>query len=1070
MSNLIEKEEFHQKLREFTNEVEQESNIQSNPEDRLKRPVRNLLESFSELVSTRPEAQVQGLGARPDIGVALDNLVCGYIELKAPGKGSNPKSRHFTSEDRKQWEKLKELPNLIYTDGNEWSLYRTGERRIFVKQSSDPKLYTLLYDFLNWNPIVPNNPKHLAEVLAPLCRALRDDVKSALNSSDSKIHLLYQDWQRLLFPEADTDRFADAYAQTLSYALLLARLSGADDLAPYKAAKVLDSGHGLLAQTLRLLGQEGAREEMSVTLNLLERVIKAVDPERLTQYGDPWIYFYEDFLAAYDSKLRKNYGVYYTPTEVIGCQVRLCAQLLEEKFNKPLAYANEGVTFLDPATGTGAYPLAAMQYGFNKVEPIYGKGMVAEVASRMARNFYAFEYMVGPYAVAHLRVSQLLKKAGATFPEKGISVFMTDTLDDPDAGPPQFSFAEREIAEEHQRAQAVKRDRQILVCMGNPPYHREQRTDHEDTSQRKGGWVRFGDDPDRNQTRGILSDFITEEIGVHVKNLYNDYVYFWRWGLWKLYENKQSSGPSILSFITASSYLRGPGFLKMRRCLRETFDELWIIDLEGDNLGARKTENVFDIQTPVAIAIGVRYNEPKPNTPANVHYTKITGTREEKLVALSGISRFEDLHWQDCFTDWDKPLLPQGQGDYFSYPNLTDIFPWQHSGIQFKRKWTIGTTENILSARWSSLIETEDQKQKSRLFKETSSRGLNSTGYDLITGNSLLAISHDNPPQASIVRYAYRTLDRQWCFADTRVCDRPRPPLWNTYSDHQIFMVSLLTGVFGEGSAAIATHYVPDLHYFCGRGGKDVIPLWRDAAATEPNIASGLLEHLSQTYEQKIAPEDLFAYAYALLANSQYTQHFSEELSIPDPRLPLTKNYELFQQASREGKQLIWLHTYGERFVPQGYSQGQVPPGTAQCQQGVSNDPEQYPEDFDYDYETRTLRVGDGEFAPVAPEVWDFSVSGLEVVKSWLGYRMKDPAGKSSSPLDKIRPNHWTAQMTIELLELLWVIEHTLNAYTQLDSIFSNVIESECFTEEELPNPTEGQRKEPRQGNQATLF
>jgi predicted helicase len=112
-------------------------------------------------------------------------------------------------------------------------------------------------------------------------------------------------------------------------------------------------------------------------------------------------------------------------------------------------------------------------------------------------------------------------------------------------------------------------------------------------------------------------------------------VYFWRWALWKVFE--QSGGPGIVCFITAASYLCGPGFVGMREHMRRTLDELWILDLEGDSLGARKTKNVFNIQTPVAIALGVRYGEPKPNEPARVHYAKLEGTREGKLEQLAAI-------------------------------------------------------------------------------------------------------------------------------------------------------------------------------------------------------------------------------------------------------------------------------------------------------------------------------------------------------------------------------------------------------------------------------------------------
>ena len=137
-----------------------------------------------------------------------------------------------------------------------------------------------------------------------------------------------------MFPDADNARFADAYAQTLTYALLLARFNGESRLTTDSAARSLDSGHGLLAQTLRVLAQSEARDEIAVAVDLLERVIAAVDPEPTAERGDPWLYFYEDFLAAYDPKLRRDQGAYYTPQPVIGVQVRLTAELLESQIQQ----------------------------------------------------------------------------------------------------------------------------------------------------------------------------------------------------------------------------------------------------------------------------------------------------------------------------------------------------------------------------------------------------------------------------------------------------------------------------------------------------------------------------------------------------------------------------------------------------------------------------------------------------------------------------------------------------------------------------------------------------------------
>ncbi len=284
-------------------------------------------------------------------------------------------------------------------------------------------------------------------------------------------------------------------------------------------------------------------------------------------------------------------------------------------------------------------------------------------------------------------------------------------------------------------------------------------------------------------------------------------------------------------------------------------------------------------------------------------------------------------------------------------------------------------------------------------------------------------------------------------------------------------MTSLLTGVLGEGPAATVSHNIPDLHHFRGSfGGKDVIPLWRNAPATEPNITEGLLRLLSETYGVNVTPENIFSYSYAILASPAYTEQFSEELFIPGPHLPITRDNRLFSNAVEAGNRLLWLHTYGERFVPDEEQSGQIPQGTARCRQGIPTSPEGYPENFNYGESEQMLRVGDGEFTSVSPEIWNFSVSGLEVVKSWLNYRKKSGAGKRSSPLDLVRPERWTAQMTQELLELLWVIEHTIAIYPNLETILEEIVQSDCFTKDELPTPTKAQRLPPKHDNHPELF
>ncbi len=331
--------------------------------------------------------------------------------------------------NKKQWEKLKALPNLIYTDGRDWALYRGGERpdgQPIVRLQDDPiekgavaaskndaeALERLFRDFLTWNPIVPQIPAGLAKYLAPLTRFLRSEVESALGQPGSAVELLANEWRQFFFPDADAARFADAYAQTVTYAMLLARLSGASKLDPAEAAKTLDENNGLLARTLELLGQPEARKELSVGFELLQRSLEVLDPyDFMKTKPDLWLYFYEDFLAAYDPKLRKDYGVYYTPREVVEFQVRLASELLEKRFNKKLGFADDGVVFLDPAVGTGTYPVAAVKNGLEKVRLRSGAGAVRARARQMAENMHGFEILVGPYAVAHLRLTQALEGA-----------------------------------------------------------------------------------------------------------------------------------------------------------------------------------------------------------------------------------------------------------------------------------------------------------------------------------------------------------------------------------------------------------------------------------------------------------------------------------------------------------------------------------------------------------------------------------------------------------------------------------------------------------------------------------
>ena len=496
--------------------------------------------------------------------------------------------------------------------------------------------------------------------------------------------------------------------------------------------------------------------------------------------------------------------------------------------------------------------------------------------------------------------------------------------------------------------------------------------------------------------------------------------------------------------------------------MRRSFDDLWIIDLGGDNLGTRKTPNVFSIRTPVAIAIGVRRANARRATPATVRYTMVEGgTREVKLRRLDGIEGFDALGWRDCPSDWHAPFLPASSGAYFGWPASVDLFPWRYSGVQFKRTWPIGETEEVLRRRWK-LFSDSHMEERKKLFKETSGRKIDRP-YRNFFADSLPKLSEVSAGSAAPVprRYCYRLFDRQYALIDNRFCDRPRKPLVLATGQQNLFLSSLNSEPLGAGAAIGVSADIPDLHIFRGSfGGKDIMPLYRDSEGHEPNVTVGLLDALGAEYDRTTTPEDLAAYVYALLGGQSYTRRFWNELETPGPRVPITKDDELFAEAVALGRRLIWLHTYAERF--RGDDRGStLPAGNARCTAPVSDDPALYPEDFAWIEAEKAIRVGSGRFGPVVREVWGFEVSGLKVVQSWLGYRMKKRAGKKSSPLDDIRPERWTARMSEEFLELLWVLEATLAMEPDLERTLDRVVSGPCFMASDLPQPTPEQREAP---------
>lgn len=344
-------------------------------------------------------------------------------------------------------------------------------------------------------------------------------------------------------------------------------------------------------------------------------------------------------------------------------------------------------------------------------------------------------------------------------------------------------------------------------------------------------------------------------------------------------------------------------------------------------------------------------------------------------------------------------------------------------------------------------------------------------GHHLLTLDSLRPVS-DGFMTTKPVRYGYRSFDRHFAYPDSRLCDRPRPQLWDSYSSSQLYFATLTSTFLSDGPALTVSPYVPDLDFFKNRGAKDIHPLYRDFTAQEPNISASLLQLLSKTYKKNITAETVAHYVFGILGTGAYTQQFMEELAESPARVPFTNDEKLFTRVATFGEELIYEQTWGERCTGQLNQFGQPTRTRFQGQATIKTPvpPSDYPENWEYSTDTRELRVGHGIFAHVSPEVMNFNVSGMNVVSSWLGYRMKSPSGKSSSPLDRIQADTW--ELDRELLELLWQIEYFIEAETRAEPLLNEVLRGKLIPVKKFQAPTALEQKEPakKKKQEDTIF
>ncbi|MEV0227969.1 type ISP restriction/modification enzyme [Nonomuraea sp. NPDC050786] len=1033
------------------------------PEDQLRAPLERLFKedvaaAMGVSVEMFGETSLATLGVRPDYGVDVAGARVGYIELKAPGRGV-PTTWTPNKHEKNQWEKLRLLPNVLYTDGCQWALYRDGEligqvarldgdiRKAGAKLApADGEFSRIVTDFLLWKPTPPRNVRQLVRAVAGLCKLLRTEVLESIDREhrgEEKTKFfteLATDWRKLLFPGLTHEEFADSYAQTVTFALLLARVDGIafETRSLSQIASQLGKNHSLMGKALAVLTHDTV-DGRSIVVETLKRVIGAVDWDKISDGStDSYLHLYEHFLEVYDSELRKQSGSYYTPNEVVSFMVRFTDDILRARLGREGGFASDDVVVVDPAMGTGTYLLNIIRSVAKTVEEEEGPGAVPAQLKKLFGRLIGLERQAGPFAVAELRLNQALKaEHSAEIAEKDQKLYVADTLDNPFENTQlDIGSMYEPIVRSRREANKVKRETPVQVVIGNPPYR--------ERAKGMGGWIEQG--AGKNSVHGTpLRDFKAEGLGRYEYVLSNLYVYFWRWATWKVFDAHPEHPAGIVAFITISNYTHGAGFAGMREYLRRTADEGWIIDVSPEGHQPDVPTRVFSgVQQPLCIGIFARYGESDRETPARIHHLSVSGHRTQKFAQLAELT-IDGLAWAECATGWQDRFQPPGGADWLSHPTLGDLMPWQAPGLMPNRTWVYDPDPAVLRSRWERLVKAPADNKVS-LFKESASRKVDSV-VQPVPG---LAVHHgiirnESGPCPEPVRVAYRSFDRQWVIPDARVHHRPSPSLWQVASASQVFTIEQHAQPLGVGPGLVFASFVPDMNHFQGSAGGRVLPLYRDGAAGSANLAPGLLRLLTDRLGQTVTAADMLAYIAAATAHSGYTSRFREDLRTPGVRIPLTADPELWEKAIRLGRRVLWLHTYGERFADPAEDRPAGPPRPPAAQRAkvlvaIPGTADDMPDDISYDPETATLHVGVGQIAPVRPEVWAYEVSGLKVIKKWFGYRKKNPTGRKSSPLDDINTEEWTAEFTTELLQLL----HVLTLCVELEPDQADLLERIC--------------------------
>ncbi len=875
-------------------------------------------------------------------------------------------------------------------------------------------------------------------ILSLRTRILKDEL--LLSSKNETLLSLFNTFKETLYKELSYEEFCDSFAQTLTYSLFLAKLNNdtAKEIDLNNAKKFIPKSFPLIRSMSGFL--DDSFENLENIKWLLEEIINIINhiditsiikelnktgekdlfnrPTILSTHKDPYLHFYETFLASYDPKLREVRGVYYTPAPVVIFIINAIDEALKQDFNhkKGLSEAlDKNITLLDFATGTGTFLLEAFR---KALEPI-SKNSVNYNPKALIDKFCGFEFLIAPYTIAHLKISQSFKEEfnSPLNDDESLKIALTNTLYFKSISKEQNDqntlFTLIDLTREFKKAQKIKEE-QILIITGNPPYS--------GASSNKGLYedeikISYGLEPSKanlsKEQKKYINLYFQEKTkqntntfkAIYEKHkleneknpkwLLDDYVKFIRFAQSKI--DSQENG--IFAFISNNSFLDNPTFRGMRYSLMQSFDKIYILNLHGDTRKKEKApdgskdDNIFDIMQGVSINIFIKQNSKVKNT--KIYYHDLYGKRKDK---------YEFLYENDLNSiKWT--LVKNNEPFYLFLPQNNDLLEEYNKGISVKDMFMLSST-GICTQRDSVTIQKTKQdivnlvndfcKLDEVTLKEK--YNIEKDGRDWQLSKAINSLKNT---KGAFKQVAYRPFDPCWTYynGESRAfMAYPRDEVMEHFLENEnIGLICNRTVSLQTFNHNFITQYIADLHILeTGNASAYIFPLYlypttrskkflkkenpnfneENFTSKIENFKENFRAFIDELYKEKFSPQNILGYIYAVLFHKIYREKYLDFLKIDFPKIPFTKDKNTFKNLSKLGLKLVNLHLLKNDELD--FNVGEA------LFKDIKNKNFKI-QKIKYNKDTKELFINESlYFNKVSPEIYEFKIGGYAVLDKYL--------------------------------------------------------------------------------------